>query len=136
MIFVPYTFSDLILTASAALYGDEFRFSHQSLHLAELPYEELCVPGSPSVPVHERPPLIPMTYDHQRETVTVHVVFLLHDPSLQTNHPLVTKQEVKDLWLKQYSQIAVTLVARSLSVRMIACSNPSQVPPLVMRVGK
>ena len=34
------------------------------------------------------------------------------------------------------SRAAGTMLARSSSVRVIACSNPSQVPPLYMHVGK
>ena len=34
------------------------------------------------------------------------------------------------------SRVTDTMVARSSSVQVIACSNPSQVPPLLMHVGK
>ena len=34
------------------------------------------------------------------------------------------------------SRVAGTMVARSSSVRVIARLNPSQVPPLLMHVGK
>ena len=34
------------------------------------------------------------------------------------------------------SRVAGTMVVHSSSVRVIACSNPSQLPPLLMHVGK
>ena len=57
---------------------------------------------------------------------------------LQSDHicNLIKDDPQINQYLKDLNRVAGTMVARSCSVQVTARSNPSQVPPLLMHVGK